>query len=96
MKRCLCLSFLSQCVTFICCCGGVVQLLLGFFSEGIFPYIAVDLCLGRRGEFRIFPYQHLELPFPVRVFSSKCLTDNRCFVSLFFPLSPYILLLGTK
>ena len=95
MNQGLCLSFLSQCVTFICCCGGAVQLFLGFFSEGIVPYIAVDLCLGRRGEFRIFPYQHIELPFPVCVFSSKR-NHNQCFVSLFFPLSPHILFLGTK
>ena len=39
----LCLSYLSQCGPFILCCGVAVQVVLWFLSEGIAPYVAVDV-----------------------------------------------------
>lgn len=83
-----------QCDTFIF----VVELMFSsqVFFSGNFSICSCGFVVSvGGGEFRILPYHHLELSPPACIFFSKP-SDNQFSVSLFFSLSPYLLLLGTK
>lgn len=69
MSLYLCLSCLSSCGPFIICCEGAVQLVFRFLSEGIVPYVALDLlCQWDDVNLKIFLSRHLGLLLQVNIF----------------------------
>lgn len=61
ISMCLCLSYTSPCGSFILNFIASARC-SGFFSEGFVSCITIFVLSVKGGEFRIFPYSHLEVP----------------------------------
>ena len=61
MRQCLCLSYPSQCISFIFGYGGAIHLVIRYFSEENYSICSCKFVVSMGGgEFMVFLHCHLE------------------------------------